>query len=110
MNRRKREAYLRTWDYEIQLVSVIKGTDADGFPTEQTTEIDVLANRMPVNASEYYQSNKEGYTVEEAFEVNSIEYSGEQSLKFNGDTYRIRRTYRCNDLVELYCERKGVRL
>lgn len=100
----------KTWNDEIILVSTSNDVDDEGFPiVGQPTETTVLTNRMPVNSSEFYQSNKEGYTISEAFEIHTIEYNGEQTLLFEGNEYRIRRTYRKEVFTELYCERKDER-
>lgn len=99
----------KTWDDEIILISVSNGVDEDGFPTDGVPiETSVMANRLPVNSSEFYQSNKEGYTISEAFEIHTIEYNGEQSLMFEDDSYRIRRTYRKDEYTELFCERRDI--
>ena len=104
-------AVAKTWDDEIILVSTSKDVDEDGFPIdEKPVETTVMVNRLPVNSSEFYQSNKEGYTISEAFEVHTIEYNGEQSLIFEDEKYRIRRTYRKDEYTELYCERNDGRL
>lgn len=99
----------KTWDDEIILISVSSGVDEDGFPTDGVPiKTSVMANRLPVNSSEFYQSSKEGYIISEAFEIHTIEYKGEQSLTFEGDSYQIRRTFRKDDYTELYCERSDV--
>ena len=101
---------MTSWNDEIILLGRNEPVyDDEGFPVESTSsDTTVLANRLPVNSSEFYQSNKEGYTISEAFSVHTIEYKGEQSLSFEGDEYRIRRTYRKDELTELYCERSDV--
>lgn len=100
----------KSWDEEIALLSaVVPGKDEDGFPIEGVPiQTLILANRLPVTSSEYYQSNNQGYLISEAFEIHTMEYNGEQSLLFDGVEYRIRRTYRKVELTELYCERSDV--
>jgi len=97
---------MRNWDHEIQLIHVIKGEDDEGFPVNTSKETVVLANKLPVPSSEFYQSSREGYIISQLFEINSIEYSGETSLNCDGDFYRIRRSYDKGEYIELSCERR----
>jgi SPP1 family predicted phage head-tail adaptor len=97
---------MRTWDNEIQLISVVKTTDADGYPVEEMTETTVLANKLPVRSSEYYAASQAGYLIEKTFEINSIEYDGQEDLRFENEVYRIVRTYEKDDFIELYCEKR----
>jgi SPP1 family predicted phage head-tail adaptor len=97
---------MRTWDHEIQLLKVVKTTDADGFPKEETTETTVLANKLPVRSAEFYQASQAGYSIQQTFEINSIEYEGQEDLRFENNVYKIRRTYEKDDFIELSCERR----
>lgn len=100
----------KSWDDEITLLGEETQTyDNDGFPVGmEPKETIVFTNRLPVNSSEFYQSNNQGFVISEAFEVHTIEYNGQQSLLFEGEEYLIRRTYRKDELTELYCERSDV--
>ncbi|TDL34575.1 hypothetical protein E2R51_02335 [Jeotgalibacillus sp. S-D1] len=97
-----------SWDYEVELLSFVESVDSDGFPLESQEEsIAILANKLPVRSTEFYSASRAGFTIEKTFEVNSIEYSGQEDLRFDGDIYRIRRTYEKDHIIELYCEKKG---
>lgn len=97
------------WDYDISLMSTVDTVDEDGFPTGETSiPISVMANRLSVNSSEFYQSNNQGFVIAEVFEIHSIEYNGEETLLFDGDNYRIRRTFPKGEYIELYCEKRDV--
>lgn len=97
----------RTWDYEITLIKTIKTKDEDGFDVDKTVKRDVLANRLPVFSSEFYQSKKEGFTTDEVFEINEIEYEDEDKVLFEGKTFRVNRRFNDGDYVELYCSDLG---
>lgn len=100
----------KSWDDEITLIGTSTPTyDEEGYPVPGgPSETSILANRLPVTSSEHYDSDKQGYTISEAFEVHTIEYNGEQSLRFDGVEYIVRRSYRRIELTELYCERRDV--
>ena len=102
----ERERRNRSWDYEIKLISVTKTLNENGFEEETSEEISVFANRLPVHSSEFYQSSKEGYIIAQVFEIHSIEYDGQTSLKYEGDVYNIKRPYDTGEYIELSCERR----
>lgn len=99
----------RLWDYDIDLISIVNGVDEEGFPVvEDSLPTSVMANRLSVNSSEFYQSNNQGFIISEVFEIHSMEYNGEENLMFEGKKYRIRRTFRKDEYIELYCEKRDV--
>lgn len=100
---------MTSWDDEITLIGTSgPAYDEEGYPVpSEPSETSILTNRLPINSSEHYESNKQGYIISEAFEIHTIEYNGEQSLRFEGVEYIVRRSYRKVELTELYCERRG---
>lgn len=74
--------------------------DVDGEPR------DVLANKKSVRQSEFYQAAAVGLRPEIVFEVQSIEYTDEPKLKYEGTVYHIIRTFSKNgEKIELICSR-----
>lgn len=98
---------IRSWDHEIELFNMIKTPNANGYEVETPgPSTFVLANRLPVHSSEFYQSSKEGYIISQVLEIHSIEYEGQTTLKYEGDVYNIKRPYDTGEYIELSCERR----
>lgn len=79
-------------------------TDAAGFyapPTE--TKREVFANRKSVGYAEFYKSASAGYTAEMKLELRTVDYGGERLAEYNGERYRVLRTYESTngDIIEL---------
>lgn len=65
----------------------------------------VMADRMSVRQSEYYQAQAAGLRAEIMFRVMAVEYQGERWLTHAGQTYSIIRTYeRPDERIELICQ------
>lgn len=96
----------RLWDHEIKLLNVTTTLNENGFETEETTEVLLYANSLPVHSSEFYQSSKEGYIIAKVFEIHSIEFEGQKLLKYEDEIYRIKRSYDADEFIELSCERR----
>ena len=64
----------------------------------------VFANKRSVSQSEFFNAGQNGLKPQYRFDIRLSEYSGENSLKFEGKTYSIYRTYENGENIELYCE------
>lgn len=101
-------AKARTWDYEIQLIELVEGVDESGFDIrEERLKDPILANKLSVHSSEYWQAKQSGIELSYVFEIHSFEYEGEEKLLFEGKTYDIERTYEKGDFIELVCKRRS---
>lgn len=97
------------WSDVIQLVSEGEGVDEDGFPAViEVVGGEVFASKLPVKSSEFYQASQAGYLIAATFKLRSIDYQGEEALVFEGEPYRIVRTYDKGEFVELSCEKRDV--
>lgn len=97
------------WSDVVQFIRTIEGTDLDGFPQDiEILGAVIFANRKPVRSSEFYQAAQSGYQLEETFEVRTPDYKGEKVLFFENERYRIERTYKKTDVIELICSRFAV--
>lgn len=97
------------WSDVINLVSIDKNNDEDGFPVQvEVIGEDIFANKLPVKSSEFYQASQAGYLITLTIEIRSIDYQGEESLIFEGNPYRIVRTYDKGEFIELSCEKRDV--
>lgn len=68
---------------------------------------EVYAKVGSVGEREFYDSTQAGYDLSLKAEIWIWDYSGEQMLEYDGEEYRIVRTYRNdkNRKMELYCEK-----
>ena len=89
----------------IKLISVTVTENDMGDIIETPVEREVYADKQSIRQSEFYQAAATGLRPELMFVVTSIEYEGEQKLKYNDKEYTIIRTYDKDDeLTELICQ------
>jgi SPP1 family predicted phage head-tail adaptor len=89
----------------VDLVSIVKGKDEDGFPADvDNIRSNIFANKKSVRSSEFYLASQSGYTLDLMFEIRSIDYESESHLEFNGKRYEIIRTYDKGEIIELVCQ------
>ena len=93
----------------ITLNTVTQTTGTRGELIETPTTKTVMAEKLGVKRSEFYQANTAGYKPEVTFRIREIEYNNEPTLTYGLVTYDIYRTYPVeNECIELVCQR-GVR-
>ena len=63
----------------------------------------VFGNEKSVRQSEYYQASAQGLKPEITFEIHSLEYAEEKLIEFNQKEYRILRSYKKGEIIELIC-------
>jgi hypothetical protein len=99
---------MRTFDHEVRLIGLYEGIDNDGFEVvEERPKPPILANRLSIRSSEYWQAKQSGISLSYTFEVHAIEYQGEEKLIYEDEEYQIERTYEKSDYVELICIRRA---
>ena len=71
----------------------------------------VFANKKSITQNEFYSSKKispyMGIRDSFCFEINLLDYNGEESLEYNDKIYKIYRIYEKGEIIELYCEMRG---
>lgn len=88
----------------ISLIDVTATTNSKGDAVEAEPAREVMAERLSVRQSEFYQAQASGLRAELMFLVMSCEYQGERRLSYAGQTYNIIRTYeRPDERTELIC-------
>lgn len=98
---------MRSWDSEIELLQFVESEDSSGFATEgQEQGIKILSNEIPVHSANFYGAAQAGFLISKVFEVHTLEFEGQTTLKFDGERYRIRRTFGGKQFTELHCERQ----
>ncbi len=82
--------------------------DSMGQRKSELTDREVFCDSRskPVGSKEFYESGRVGIKAVLCLLVHLDEYEKEELLTFDGERYKIYRTYpRRDELVELYCER-----
>ena len=89
----------------VKLISINVTENDMGDIIETPVEREVFADKQSIRQSEFYQAAATGLRPELMFVVRSIDYNGEQKLKYNSKEYTIIRTYdKDGELTELICQ------
>lgn len=92
----------------IYLVSATRSQDERLVWQETQTLKQVFCKAESVTRQEFFDGGRNGLKPEYKFTLFFGDYSGEQSLIYNGVEYAVYRTYKATtDEIELYAERKG---
>jgi hypothetical protein len=79
------------WDTTITLVAVATGVDDEGVPTKEETTREVFANRRRISLERWASTANAGFEPNAEFELHTVDYDGEQVVRFGGKEYMIRR-------------------
>lgn len=82
-----------TFDHELILLGTTKGENEMGDPIAVPTRRAVLCDVQSVARSEHYQAAAHGLKPEIVFVISKYEYQGEKEVEFEGEPYRVLRTY-----------------
>ena len=97
-----------TYDHELTLINQTITEDEIGNQIPVETETVVLCGLKSVGRNEFYSAAVTGLKPELVFVIHGYEYNGEQVVKFEGNRYRVIRTYLTDfEEVEITCERMG---
>lgn len=96
-----------TWDEEVTLLRFTYESDEYGVRKKIPIPETVMAKKRSISRNEFYLSGQSGIQVAHLFVVHSFEYEGQVELNFEGEVYKIIKTYPVNfDEIELTCEKK----
>ena len=97
-------------DGVIKLIKRTITADDLGYPVATENARETFCSVESVTRSEYFQAGKAGLAPAHVFRVNAIEYEGEEEIEYEGQRFRVYRTYKNGlDFMELYTEyRSGV--
>jgi SPP1 family predicted phage head-tail adaptor len=87
------------WRDVVELIDQQASTNDIGDQVFAETSTTVFANKKSVRQSEFYQAFAHGLKPELMFEIRSIEYRNQPSLRYNSKEYTIIRAYSKNDEV-----------
>lgn len=95
-----------TYDHEVTLIKNKTTYDDIGNPITQQERITVLCKLSSVGTNEFYQANAQGLKPDVEFTIHGYEYDGQSEVEFQGDEYKVIRTYRKDfEEIELTCQR-----
>ncbi|WP_019108105.1 phage head closure protein [Peptoniphilus senegalensis] len=79
----------------------IKGIDEFGNPIIETSEREILCNRLDVYSQEFYQAANIGLKPQAKISIHAMEYDEEEKAIYKGIEYYILRTYLKGNLLEI---------
>ena len=90
------------------LTLVAQTISSDQYGNEVATEVEttVFCEVDSITQTEFYQAADTELNPEYRFTIFFGDYSGQPIVIYNGVRYAIYRTYRADDNLELYVERK----
>lgn len=88
----------------VQLITISRARDDLGDYTETETRKQVFAEARSVGQKEFYEAQAAGSKPDGKFIIWWDEYDGQQELENDGKRYRIIRTYKNGDELEITCE------
>lgn len=86
----------------VLLIKQTESTDDWGDPVITETTREVIAEQLSVGQAEFYQAHAVGLKPELKFKLSDyLDYDGETLLEHSGQRYRILRTFRAGQALEL---------
>ncbi|HFI0500810.1 TPA: phage head closure protein [Streptococcus suis] len=82
------------WNHEITLIEQ-KITGKDKLKQNITEEVKtvLLCRKKSITRSEFYQANQAGIRPSLVVDIHSFEYDNQELAEFEGERYRILKTY-----------------
>lgn len=93
------------YDQVLTLLSATYTQDELLQRVETFTARKVYANAFTVGRDEFSLAGQAGLRADLAFQINSIDYSGEEAVEFNGQRYKVYRTAVSGDRTTLYLQK-----
>lgn len=93
----------------LTLITRTLSKDATGLPVYTETKRAVFCGIRSIGQQEFYQSHATDYRPEVKFVLaDYLEYQGETLAEYDGQRYRIIRSYRTGQTLELVAQRASV--
>ena len=91
----------------LTLIHRIQGVDEYGDPTITETRREIFCRQASIGQKEFYQAHAVGLQPElKLVLADYLDYNGEQLVEYNGQIYRVLRTYRTGQELELVVYRE----
>lgn len=96
-------------DSVIDLIQTSYTKDQYGVSQPSDIPREVYCRVGSITRAEFASAGRNGLNPSYVFTVFAGDYQGEQTVRYDGDTYAVYRTYRRpdDDYIEIYVERKG---
>lgn len=95
-----------TYDYELTLIGYETEYDEIGQEINVPAERKILCGIKSIGRNEFYAAAQAGLRPEITFIIHNYEYNGEKEVKFEGQKYKVIRTYSTDfEEMELVCEK-----
>jgi SPP1 family predicted phage head-tail adaptor len=95
-----------TFDHELVLIGQDYIQDEIGNWKKVPVRTTVLCGTKSVTRGEFYSAAQTGLRLSIVFVVHSYEYNGEAEVEFEGEKYKVIRTYAASfEEMELTCEK-----
>lgn len=105
-SRNYRDYRERTFDHEITLINNVTNYDELGNPIQTEDRLTVLCGIHSVGRNEFYSASNQGMKPSKTFVIHAFEYNGSSRVEYEGERYRVIRTYEGDDgELELTCEK-----
>ena len=88
----------------IDLITLTNTVNSVGDPIQSKAYATKFAKLKSVRQSEFYQAAANGLRPEVMFEISSIDYSCDKSLRYNSAEYEVVREYDKGVMTELICQ------
>ena len=91
----------------VDLITETNSVNSLGDAIVSKTYTAHFAKLMSVRQSEFYQANANGLQPQHMFEITSVDYSGEKTLRYptsTGKEYEVIRVYDKGEKTELICQ------
>jgi len=92
------------WSDVVYLGTPVE-TLVNGEVITSYTSVKRYVNRLSVRQNEYYDAMNTGLKPELMFEIRTLEYNGQPTLKHNNIDYEVMRTYDKGEFTELIVSR-----
>ena len=91
----------------IQLILPSEHGDAIGDLVTKKTSREVFCRVLSIGQKEFYQAQAIGLKPEIRFVLaDYLDYEGEDQVKYDGQLFRVLRTYRTGQELEIVCYRE----
>ena len=91
----------------LYLIKQTRGTDEYGDPVISEESREVFCEVMSIGEKEFYQAHAVGLQPEVKFLLSDyIDYGGELYVEHDGIRYKVLRTYRKGQEIEITCYRE----
>lgn len=89
------------------LLKEIKTQNELGDYVSEIVKKEVYCFVDSVNSTEFFEASKNGIRAQIRVSLFVYDYENEEEIEFDGINYKIYRTFRKNDNIELYCSEKA---